>query len=484
MKRAAAYARVSTFKQSETSIKAQFEAIEQYAKDNDIQIVAKYQDKITASGSKERPGFKQMLEDAKEGKFDMILVFKYDRFERNSVEDQLIIKELESRGIWILSVKEPLDPSTPAGRLQRWILSGLNQFYLENLRDEIITKTRKVAEKGYFLGGIPPYGYKVVEVKDPEASRKRKKYIIDETKAPIVREIFKRYANGEGYAEIVEYLNKNQIPAPKKDKWTRSTIYEILRNEKYAGIYVYNKGYKNNYHANRDDVIKIEGVIPAIVDKETFEKVRERFKKNKTRYRGGNHRIYILKDILFCGDCGAKMEGSGGKNPKYVCSRWKRQKDVQHVSVGALKIESFVLGYIERVLEDVDFEKLAQEYNIEAARRDRELRRKLEELETKRSEIEIRIDRAAEAILNGVLVEKMKEETDRLVAELETINEKIAELKSSKRNYITVEEVEEKFKRYREALKKDAYTQHKLLLEMLEKVVVYPSGYIEITPKE
>ena len=88
MKRAAAYARVSTNKQSDTSIETQFEVIENFARNGGLKIYKKYSDKITASGAKERPEFSQMIADAFAKKFDLILVYKYDRFIRDEIEYQ------------------------------------------------------------------------------------------------------------------------------------------------------------------------------------------------------------------------------------------------------------------------------------------------------------------------------------------------------------------------------------------------------------
>ena len=106
MKKAAAYARVSTKKQSETSIETQFEIVRNFAQENSIEIVDEFHDKITASGSERRPGFGTMVEKALDGAYNFIIVDKQDRFERDSVEEQVIIRQLEQKRVSVLYARE------------------------------------------------------------------------------------------------------------------------------------------------------------------------------------------------------------------------------------------------------------------------------------------------------------------------------------------------------------------------------------------
>lgn len=137
MKVAAAYARVSTKKQSETSIETQLEDCRKFAAENGIRITAEFTDKVTASGSARRPGFSEMIDRALNHEWSYIIVQKQDRFERNNVEEQVLLKKLEDIGVYVLYAKGNIDPTTPTGQLYRWILSGINQFYIKNLQDEI-----------------------------------------------------------------------------------------------------------------------------------------------------------------------------------------------------------------------------------------------------------------------------------------------------------------------------------------------------------
>ncbi len=471
MKRAAAYARVSSSKQSETSIETQFEFIEHFAKEANIAIVEKFYDKITASGTKERPQFNKMIENALASKYDAIIVYKYDRFIRDNIEDQSLIRKLEQRGIYVLSANERIDTSTPSGRFQRWVISGMNRFYIENLQQEINQKSTKVAEKAYFMGGIPPYGFKVVEIRDKEAA--------------VVRKIFKMYDEGYSYKEIAQTLNRAGFRTRKGNSWGVTTIYDMLRNEKYSGTFVWRKGTHSNGRRKREDTVVVPNALPRIIDQELFDRIQKRFQKsleNRTAY----YSKPLLRGIFYCGECGARMIPTGVKDNRYVCSAWKRGKHPVCVAISVDKADNFVLSYLKNnvLSEDIDYELLAKGYNTERALQDLEFKKKMEELSFKKAKIEQKIDNAVQAILNGSpFADRLEKEADKLKEELSDIQKSLEKLKSSGPSYVAAEELKEKFDEYRKKLHSDRETQRSLILEMIEKVTIYKGGYIEIKSK-
>ncbi|RLG32077.1 hypothetical protein DRN97_08210, partial [Methanosarcinales archaeon] len=371
MKRAAAYARVSTSKQSETSIETQFQRIEEFCKLHNYVIVDYFFDKMSGA-EVNRPAFQKMIKNALEGKYDVIIVEKYDRFFRDDIEDRRYTRMLEANGVLVLSVSEGIDPSSLTGKLLRMIMSDFNWFYRENLKDEIKKKSVAVARRGYWMGGIPPYGYEVQYIKDPEG-RRRAVLAIKEDEAPVVQQIFQMFAKGLSYRKIAQELNKQGFTTRKGRPWAPATIREILHNEKYGGIYYYNRGTKHNYHAKRSDTIYVPGAVPAIVDKETFRKVRERLQSYRTpRMRKHN---YFLTGIIFCGRCGEPMHGSSGGIPRYACKN-------KH-TVSAAKIEKATIEYINRkilAIDNINFEVLAEELNRMALENDAHIQEKIKEL--------------------------------------------------------------------------------------------------------
>ncbi|MCL4407193.1 MAG: recombinase family protein [Thermotogae bacterium] len=480
MKRAVAYARVSSNKQSETSIETQFDEIENFAEQSGIRIIEKFQDKITASGSKTRPEFEIMLSNALQGKYDMILVYKYDRFIRDDLEDQKLIRELEQKNVYVISCAERIDTTTPSGRLQRWLISGLNKFYLENLRDEIYTKTTKVAEKGYYLGGNVLYGYTLREIRDKEAARTRKVYEINEQEAIVVRKVFEMFANKESYNKIIAYLN-DHFRNRTGQTWSKSTIINMLRNKKYVGIYTYREGNKHNPHANRQDKIEISGLIPAIVDSETFKKVQERLKPSNMRYRKSQA---LCRGLIYCGICGAKMTTRKSKGAdQYVCSRFYAKRDTEYNGMSINKVDQFVLGYVRQMLANPDYEAIAKGYNEEASLRDEEYKQRIDALKIKQKELEDKIQNAVEAILNkSPLADVLQEKAAQLRRDLDQTKNDLSKVLNQGVSYVTIEMIKEKFEEYKHKLESDTEGQRELILSIVDKVIIH-KRYIEIIAK-
>jgi site-specific DNA recombinase len=486
MKRAAAYARVSTNKQSDTSIETQFEVIENFARNGGLKIYKKYSDKITASGAKERPEFSQMIADAFAKKFDVILVYKYDRFIRDEIEDQRLMKELEKNGIYVVSCVEHIDTSTPAGRLQRWIISGINRFYIENLQQEIYDKTTKVAQKGYYLGGKVLYGYSVKQIRDPEATRNRKVYVINEEEAVVVRKIFEMFVNGYSYREITKYLNQKMKVKTREGKpWSSSTIFDLLHREKYAGIYTFRRGTRTNSHAHRSDIIRVEGGMPAIIDRETFEKVRARFPSMQDGYRSSRTTTQALcKGIIYCGICGSPMTVTHNKG-QYVCTRWRNKRDTEYNGMSINKVDNFVIEYIkETLLSNVDFEELARGYNAEAALSDAQVKERIDELTLQKQQIQARIQNAIEAVLEGSpLAKQLQEEAGKLQDELVSVEKELNNLQKGGVIYITAESLKKKYDEYKERLNGNFEAKRSLVLELIKRVTIYKHGYIKVEPQ-
>ncbi len=487
MKRAAAYARVSTQHQSkETSIEAQLELIREFAKSRGIQIVDEFWDK-DSGGKVSRENFDRMIKNAFEGKYDLIIVDKFDRFFREGVEDQRLTKLLEKHGVHVIAVLEPVDPSTPAGWFARWIFSGMYEMQRRYIAEETKRKMRYAAKQGYWMGGIPPYGFKVVEVKDSEG-RIRKKLVPNEDEAPVIREIFRMYAEGMGLSKIAEYLNKKGIKTRRGGMWTKSTLYDIVRNEKYIGVYTYAKGTKSNHRAKRDDVIYIEGAIEPIIDEELWKKVNERIKQY--RYVSGVSRhSYLLRGLVVCGICGAPLIGKPqkhGKVPAYVCSAWDRNKIHPYLGMSKRKLEGIVDSYIETMLFDkpINFEKLAEDLNHLEQLRALAENVEVQKLQEKLDELNLTINNLVKAISVGMNIESLVNALKEAEEEKKKIEMRLQGLSKKERRVFTAEDLKKRWDRLRKMLKSvDEDEKEELYKMLIERVIVYPSGYVEIKLK-
>ena len=266
------YCRYSSHMQDEKSIEQQKMEIEEYANRNNIQIIKYYCDEAKSGTKNDRDGFQNMISDAcKSKEIECVLVWKTDRFARNTQDSLMYRNKLKKHGTKLISISQPIDDSSPEGKLMSIMLAGMDEYYSENLASNI-RRAQKLKAKSYeFNGGTAPLGFDIVD----------KHYVINEKEATIVKKIFNMYISGYGLLDIADTLNKAGYTTKKGKLFGKNSIYEILSNEKYIGTYMFNKSYRHDRHTKRDDTIIIEDVLPAIINKEDFNKVKEIRKKHK-----------------------------------------------------------------------------------------------------------------------------------------------------------------------------------------------------------
>lgn len=327
--RAAAYARFSSEMQRDESIDAQLRAIREYAKKNGAIVVQEYIDRAHTATTDQRPAFQQMITDAKRGAFNWVIVHKLDRFSRNRYDSVFYRRELKIFGVELRSVLENLDGS-PESVLLESLLEGINEFYSRNLAREVQKGKKENALQAKHVGGIPPLGYVV----NPQTMLLE----LDLFEAQAVKLIFQLYLEGAGYTEIIDTLNRKGYRTKRGNPFGKNSIYEVLRNEKYCGNYIYNKSAakdargKMNRHSFKDtaEIIRVPNAIPAIVTQEEFERVQEKMNKRRrhsARFKA--RQIYILSGKVTCGVCGSAYAGNFRKarpdHPAYSSYRCTRR---------------------------------------------------------------------------------------------------------------------------------------------------------------
>lgn len=300
MKTAVIYARYSSDNQTEQSIEGQIRVCGEYAQRNNILILATYIDRAMTGTNDNRPDFKRMMKDSEKREWDYILVYKLDRFSRNKYETAIHKKTLKDNGVRVVSAMENI-PDTPEGIILESLLEGMNQYYSAELSQKIKRGMRETRLKGYFQGGCLPYGYKL----------DGRKIVVDEDQAEIVRYIYGEYSKGVIVRNIIADLNAKGITHHNKP-FSKDSVYNILRNEKYAGIYRYGEDLLGDMY-------------PQIVPTPLFEEVRAIVAKNKHGKRSVDY-VYLLRGKLICGYCGKAIcaESSVGHKGKrkfyYKCS--------------------------------------------------------------------------------------------------------------------------------------------------------------------
>lgn len=310
-KPAAAYARFSSDNQRAESIDAQFADIDRYAERMGYTVVARYADEAKSATTDRRPEFQRMISDAETGAFAAVLVFKLDRFSRDRYDFAFYRRKLARSGVKIVSINENLSDD-PESVIMESVLEGMAEYYSRNLSREVMRKgLLPNAEKCIFNGGTPPLGY---DIRD-------RHYVINPEEAETVRIIFEMYADGLGYDKIIDRCAAENRRGKNGRRLTKSTLYDLLHNERYKGVYIYNAQTSKDSDGRRsrrkmkpdDEIIRIPDGVPRIVSDETFARVQLMFEKRK--HLGNNaKREYILSGKLFCGKCGSAMCGRSSNN--------------------------------------------------------------------------------------------------------------------------------------------------------------------------
>ena len=357
--KAVLYARFSSDNQREESIEAQLRAIHEYCERKGIVITHEYCDRARSATTDDRPEFLQMISDAKNGEFDFVIVHKLDRFSRNRYDSAHYKKELKKAGVSVLSVLENLDDS-PESIILESVLEGMSEYYSKNLAREVMKGMRESALQCRALGGKPPYGYKVNPVTHT--------YEINESEAEAIKLIYNRVVEGVGYTEIITELNRLGYKTGAGKPFGKNSITEILRNEKYMGIYIFNRtisknpyGKRNNHMSKEhDDMIRIPGGMPAIIDELTFNRVAEIIKSRSRAAPARNAKEhYMLTGKIFCGVCRAAYVGNrqfAGRSKlklvTYRCSNKNNHGDFHctNKSVNQLYIENFVFKEVDKLV--------------------------------------------------------------------------------------------------------------------------------------
>lgn len=318
----AVYARYSSNNQREESITAQLRAAKAYCYNKGYSIINEYCDEAFSGTNDHRPAFQKLIKDAKSGMFSAVIFHKIDRNARNEYDYYYNKAQLEKYGVHYEYVTQNIDDS-PEGQMMETVMVGMAAYYSRNLAKEALKGQRENAYKARHNGGTPPLGYDV----GPDL-----KYIINEKEAPIVRLIFKLRADGFGYNQILTELNQNGYRTKRGIPFGKNSLYDILRNKKYMGIYTFGRvsggklHKRNNHMGASKDIIEIPGGMPAIISQEIWNKVHERMMAD--RHTPGKYKAktsYYLTGKVYCAKCGSHMVGGvftskGFKYSYYSCA--------------------------------------------------------------------------------------------------------------------------------------------------------------------
>ena len=414
---AAIYARYSSSAQNDASIEQQVAECRQYADDNRLTVVAVYEDRAISGRSDKRPGFQKMLRAAERGEFQVLIAYKSNRISRNMQSALNYAQRLSNAGVRLIYCREEFGDNA-TGRFMLRMMMNVNQFYSENMAEDIRRGMLDSVSKGRVTGSVP-YGYKKGE---------DGLYAVDGPAAAVVREIFARYIRGDSLADIRRDFNERGLLTKQKKPWSKNSFHNILNNEKYVGIYSFGDA-------------RIENGIPAIVEEEVFALAQKKLDTEKVvRKRRRGNEEYILTGKLFCGYCYAPMVGMSGRSHVgreyyyYACQTRRNKNTCVKENVSKEFIETEVVKAVQTaVLNDETVSWIADTI-IEMAKRFRE-QSSLAEYESQLSENKKQITNLVRAIAMGVAGEEVKEQMDDLQEEKRRLQGLIAIEKAATRDY-------------------------------------------------
>ncbi|MCR5566453.1 MAG: recombinase family protein, partial [Clostridiales bacterium] len=453
------YARYSSDSQREESIEGQIRECTEYARRNNITILNTYVDRALSARSADRPEFQRMIKDAEKELFEIVLVWKLDRFSRDRYDSAYYKHILKKHGIKVVSAKENISEG-PEGIILESMLEGMAEYYSVELSQKIKRGQMENALKGKNNGGQVTLGYRtsadgVLEI-DPKT-------------APIVKEIFQRYDDGELMKDIVDSLNSRGLLTAAGKPFRIASLGTVLKNRKYLGEYHYG-------------TICIPDKLPVIIEKDQFERVQQRMESNRhAPAKAKADEEYLLTTKLFCGKCGKMLTGESGtsrtraKHYYYKCAGAKHEHNCKLKAIKKQLIErAAVIITVDKVLSnDEMIERVADSIVKLQSKEDTTIPALREQLK----ECEKGIENMLNAIQAGVLTPSTKERLDQLESRRSDLNISIMQAELTRPKY-TKRQIVEWISQFKHGDPNDLNYQKQIIDIFLNSIYVYDDRYV------
>lgn len=409
------YARYSSDKQTEDSIEAQVRACREYAAAHGLSVVDVYTDEaISGKGSKtaNRRQYQRLLRDCGKGLFSVILIHKYDRIARNLGEHVNLEARLKEKGVQLIATAQDFGQTNEA-KIMRALMWSLSEYYIDNLAQETKKGLRETALRAEHTGGYAPFGYDIVN----------KKYIINDLEAVYVRKMFDAAQSRTGFTDLIEEMAAAGITGKRGKPIKYPQIYEILRNEKYTGVYLYSPTEAQSRADRRvkPDSIKIENAIPAIISKAQFKEVQKIMNERK---QTGRKAGYLCSGLVYC-RCGAKMHGTtthrkGHEYKYFTCSK-KCGAPVVHME----EVDNAAIEYLRELLTDENQRTIAaalRQYQAGEGSRMEEFKQALNaRIDEKQQEYDTLMKNLSSGVLPADIVSDIGQQMQDIKAEIATL---------------------------------------------------------------
>jgi DNA invertase Pin-like site-specific DNA recombinase len=336
-----------------------------------------------------------MIKDSAKHLFDVVIVWKLDRFARNRYDSAHYKNVLRKNGVRVISAMENISDG-PEGIILETMLEGFAEYYSAELAQKVLRGMTENALKCVYNGGTIATGYVIDQ---------NKHYQIDPVTAPIVLDIFTKYAEGRTIKEIVDDLKNRGISSARDGKVTINTVTHMLKNRRYIGEYIY-----------RDVVVP--GGVPQIIPQDLFDRVQKRMEKNRrapARHKAEDD--YLLTTKLHCGKCGSFMVGESGRSHTsrvyhyYKCANAKKGNGCKKKAAKKNWIEDLVVNEtMQMIMNDAVLNDLADKVVDILSRENIQLPLLKKQL----ADTDRGIDNLLNAIQQGVLTPSTKRRMDEL----------------------------------------------------------------------
>jgi site-specific DNA recombinase len=400
------YARYSTENQNHETIAVQVAAGQKWCESNGVPILGIFADEAISGMKETRPDYDAMMAKLRMGIGDMVVIYDQSRIFRKLTAWFAFREELELMGVSVVCVTQPMvgkDIRDPATFITEGSMAIFNQVWALQSRQKTMEALRFMAKNGKHTGGKPALGY---DVKDG-------KLVICEEEAQIVRRIFREYADGKSYREIIHGLNTDGLKTKRGNAFGNNSLHDLLKNEKYIGTVVYgaspyrSNGTRNTHAKDGTDVVRIENAIPAIVERDLFEKVQKMMAHNKHQQGGRppKKREYPLKGKVFCAKCKSAMTISTSQQvyDYYKCSGKKRKHDCDSHPISVNDLEEIVTNAVRQLLGDPTNRKnLIKILDEQRSVIQGGAVHTLQAIIAERADITKKLDNAADAVLSGM----------------------------------------------------------------------------------
>lgn len=360
-----AYIRVSTTMQIEGySLENQEADIRDYCDRNGYELVKVFSDEGVSDKNKEdRDEFNHMMEFIVDNGISTLVIWKASRLSRKFTDFVNIINDLNKLDCKIISVKDGFDSSKPENKFMMYIQGLIAEMERDNILIQTSAGMYARAKDGYCNGGIAPFGY--------DYDEEKKELIINKTEAAIVVRIFESFLKGSGYTEIAKEVNSCGFQTKKGNKFSGTSIKDILKNPKYIGKIRW--GYKQKSKDKKKDTANMftfaDGKHEGIISEDVYEAANEIIDSKVKKSKKGTTSEYLLNSVLRCPICGYSMVGQETRtgeylNYYYVCGGYKNHrgcKKSRSVNMGKMD-EQFVIA-LQSYLKKTNMEIIAENMN-------------------------------------------------------------------------------------------------------------------------